>query len=137
MFQFIRELAIIGALTLCGAAFSLSSGLMPLPWKEPELAAGEIRLKDVQALDVIWIDARSRIDYDSGHIPNAILLNDSNWDIGINDLMNSWLINPRPIVVYCSSVQCNASKHVATQLRNALPDAEVYSLKGGWETWER
>ena len=137
MFQFIRELGIIGALTLCGAVFSLSSGLMPLPWKEPELAAGEIRLKDVQALDVIWIDARSKTDYDSGHIPDAILLNNSNWDTGIHDLMNSWLIHPRPIVVYCSSKQCSASKQIAKQLRDALPEAEVYSLEGGWEAWEK
>ena len=137
MFQFIRELGIIVALTLCGAIFSLSSGLMPLPWKEPELAAGEIRLKDAQVLNVIWIDARSKMDYDSGHIPDAILLNDLNWDTGINDLMNTWLVNPRTIVVYCSSKQCNASKHIAKQLRDALPEAEVYSLKGGWEAWEK
>ena len=137
MFQFIRELGIIGALTLCGAVFSLSSGLMPLPWKEPELAAGEIRLRDVQVLDVIWIDARSKMDYDSGHIPDAILLNNSNWDTGIHDLMNSWLTTPLPIVVYCSSKQCSASKQIAKQLRDALLEAEIYSLEGGWEAWEK
>jgi rhodanese-related sulfurtransferase len=134
MFRFIREFAIITALTTCGAAFSLSSGLMPLPWKEPELAAGEIRLK---VLDVIWIDARSKMDYDSGHTSEAILINESNWDDGILNLMNVWLINARPIVVYCSSAQCNSSKRIATQLRDALPEAEVYSLKGGWEAWEK
>jgi rhodanese-related sulfurtransferase len=137
VFQFIKELGIIGMLTFCGAAFSLYSGLMPVPWKAPELAAGEIRLEDVQVLKVIWIDARGKTDYDSGHIPGAILLNEANWDNGINDLMNIWLVDPRPIVVYCSSEQCSASKDIARQLRNALPEAEVYSLKGGWEVWEQ
>lgn len=137
MLCYFRELAIIGALTACGAAFSLFNGLMPLPWKEPELAAGEIRLEDARALEVIWIDARSGMDYDSGHIPNAILLNDSNWEEGIQNLMDIWLTEVRPIIVYCSSEQCNSSKRIAAQLRDALPEAEIYSLKGGWEAWER
>ena len=137
MFRFIRELAIIGILTACGAGFSLSNGWMPPPWKAPELEAGEIRLEDAQVLNVIWIDARNEVDYTAGHIPNAILLNDSDWETGIYDLMDIWLGNTRPIVVYCSSAQCNASKRIATRLRDALPDAEVYSLKGGWEAWEK
>ena len=137
MFWFFRELVIIGTLTACGAAFSLFSGLMPFPWKESELVTGEIQLENAQALDVIWIDARSRTDYDAEHIPNAILLNDSNWEAGIQNLMNVWLIESRPIVVYCSSKQCDSSKHIATRLREALPEAEVYSLKGGWEAWEK
>ena len=137
MFWFLRELTIIGALTTCGAAFSLFSGLMPLFWQEPELAAGEIRIEDARALVVIWIDARSRTDYDAEHIPDSILLNDSNWDEGIQNLMNAWLTKMRPIVVYCSSVQCDASKRIAAQLREALPEAEIYSLKGGWEAWNQ
>lgn len=137
MLRFIREFGIISVLTFLGAAFSLSSGIMPLPWKAPELAAGEIRLQDVLALDVIWIDARNKSDYDSGHIPDAILLNNSNWDAGIDDLMNAWLTIPRTVVVYCSSEQCDTSKQIAQKLRNALPEAEIYSLKGGWEAWKK
>ncbi|MGB0416771.1 MAG: rhodanese-like domain-containing protein, partial [Coraliomargarita sp.] len=40
--------------------------------------------------------------------------------------------NPRVIVVYCSSESCSTSREVAEQLRLELPDAEIYSLKGGW-----
>ena len=137
MFCFLRELAIIVTLTICGATVSLYSGLMPPPWKEPELAAGEISIQDAQGLAVIWIDARKRTDYDSGHIPDAILLNDSNWEEGIQNLMDSWLIHTRPIVVYCSSEQCNSSKRIAARLRESLPEAEIYTLKGGWESWEK
>lgn len=137
MFCFFRELAIIGALTLGGASFSLLNGLMPLPWQEPELAAGEIRLEDAQVLDVIWIDARSEKEYAAGHIPGSILLNDSNWDTGIQDLMPLWLNKMRPMVVYCSSTHCDLSKRIATRLREALPEAEIYSLNGGWEAWKK
>ena len=70
-----------------------------------------------------------------GHIPGALLLNDSNWDNGIAGLMDVWLSAVRPIVVYCSSEQCGVSKQTAERLRKALPEAEVYRLKGGWEAW--
>jgi len=137
MSHLFRELTIILALTLCGSTFSLLSGRMHVPWKEPQLQAGEIRLQDMRGLDVIWVDARSLADYEAGHIPNAVLLNNSNWDDSIYDLMELWLTNPQPIIVYCSSAQCNASKQIAEKLRADLPEAEVNTLKGGWEAWEK
>ncbi len=133
--RFFQEILIITTLTVLGAAFSLSSGLAPLPWAEPTLAAGEIRLVDARALEVLWLDARSEDDYHSEHIPNAILLNEGNWETGIIELMGTWLTHPRPIVVYCGSASCDASKRIADRLREALPDAEIYTLKGGWDAW--
>ncbi len=133
--RFLREILIIAALTTLGAAFSLSSGLAPLPWVEPELTAGEIRLVDARVLDVLWIDARGEDAYNQGHIPDAIRLNEDNWDDGIFILMDAWLGNPRPIIVYCGSASCGTSKRVAERLQEALPAAEIYSLHGGWDTW--
>lgn len=123
------------SLTGLGAAFSLFNGLAPLPWRQPELAAGEIRGIDAGVLDPLWVDARSKKDYDVAHIPQAILLNEDNWENQIDDLIGAWLTNPRPIVVYCSSESCGTSKRIATRLRDALPDTEIYSLKGGWDAW--
>lgn len=122
-------------IVLCGAAFSLYSELMPPPWNLPELDAGEIRLSDALALDVIWIDARRKTEYDIAHIPGALLLNESNWDAGIGNFLETWLDDMRPVIVYCDGDQCNASKQIAQQLREILPEAEVYSLKGGWDAW--
>jgi rhodanese-related sulfurtransferase len=133
--RILRELLIIAALTVLGAAFSLFSGLAHLPWAEPQLEPGEIRLADARALEVLWLDARSEADYESAHIPEAILLNEDNWDEGIVELMGAWLTNPQPIVVYCGSESCGTSKRIAERLREALPDAEIYSLKGGWDAW--
>ena len=123
MARFFREISFIIALTLLGVAFSLFSELAPLPWAEPGLAAGEIRPADARALQVIWIDARDEADYHAEHIT------------GIIQLMETWLTHPRPIVVYCGSQRCGTSKRIAERLRKALPDAEVYSLKGGWDAW--
>jgi rhodanese-related sulfurtransferase len=131
----LRELSIIAALTLLGAVFSLFSGLAPLPWAEPELEPGEIWIVDARALEVLWLDARSEADYETAHAPEAILLNEDNWDDGIVELMGAWLTNPRPIVVYCGSDSCGTSKRIAERLREALPEAEIYSLKGGWDAW--
>lgn len=137
MARFFREISCIIALTTLGAAFSLFSGLASPPWAEAELAAGEIRPTDARALQVIWIDARSAADYRTEHIPAAIYLNQEHWETGIIELMDAWLTQPRPIVVYCGSAGCGTSKRIAERLREALPDAEIYSLKGGWDAWLR
>ena len=130
-----RELFIIAALTAIGTAFSLYHGWAPLPWAEPELAAGEIRLADAQALDVIWLDARPLEDFEADHIPGALYIDEADWDSGLLSLMEAWLTEPRPIVVYCGSESCGTSQRVAERLREALPEAEIYSLKGGWDAW--
>ncbi len=133
----IREFAIITALTLLGSAFSLYHEWAPLPWAEAELEAGEIRLADAQALDVIWLDTRTLKEFEAAHIPGAIFFEENDWDAGLLALMDAWLGQPRPIVIYCGSESCGTSKRVAERLRESLPEAEIYSLKGGWDAWQR
>jgi len=128
-----KEVFLIAAITAVGVAYSIFSGQAPAPWVEAELEAGEIRQVDARVLNPIWIDARSETDFDSAHVDGALLLNESNWDSGIFDLMGAWLGAPRPIVIYCASESCDTSKRIAERLRAELPDAEVYSLHGGWQ----
>ena len=135
MSSLLKELILIAGITLIGVAYSLVGGLAPLPWAEPELAAGEIRLSDAEALDVIWIDARSYEEFEIDHMPDALFFDEGDWDTGLIQLMEQWLMQPRPIVVYCGSESCGTSKRIAERLRDALPDAEIYSLKGGWDAW--
>lgn len=132
-----KEFLIIAALTLIGVAYSLVGGLSPLPWEEAELKAGEIRLVDAQALEVIWIDTRAFEDYEQDHISDALFFDEGDWDAGLIRLMDVWLIQPRPIIVYCGSESCGTSNRIAERLRTALPDAEIYSLKGGWDAWQK
>jgi rhodanese-related sulfurtransferase len=133
----LRELCIIALLTALGSAFSLYHGLAPLPWAEAELEAGEIRLVDAQAMEVIWLDTRDREDFEASHIPEALFFSEAQWDESLIALMEAWLQMPRPIIVYCGSRSCDTSQRIAELLRESLPEAEIYSLKGGWEAWHK
>ena len=133
----IRECLGILLLTAIGAAYSLFSGLAPAPWKAGALAPGEIRATDAAALDPIWVDARAREAFEADRIDGAVLLNEGNWDVGLVSLMERWLGAPAPIVVYCESEGCAASKRIADRLRENLADAEIDSLKGGWSAWRQ
>lgn len=128
-----RELFFIAALTVIGASFSLYLGRAQVPWAEPEITAGEIQLADALVLDVIWVDARSNEEFEAGHYSGAIHIDESDWDSGLVVLMDRWLEAPRPIVIYCGSEDCGSSRRLADRLRQALPEGEIYSLKGGSE----
>jgi len=132
----LREFCIILLLTVIGVAYTLFSGLSPLSRAEPKLEAGEIRLADARALNAIWVDAGGMKKIEETHIPEVLLLDENDWDAGLFELMNTWLIKPRPIVIYCESGSCDTSKRIAKRLRESLPGAEVYSLKGGRDAWQ-
>ena len=132
----LREICIILLLTVMGITYSLVGGLSQLSRAKPELEAGEIYLADAQALNAIWVDARAIKEFEESHLPNALLFDESDWDTGILELMNIWLIQPRPIVIYCKGKDCGTSKRIAERLRKSLPDAEIYSLKGGDTAWQ-
>jgi rhodanese-related sulfurtransferase len=133
----LKQCLIVVALSLTGAGYSLFSGIAPLPWSEPVLAAGEIRPADAKALEAIWLDARPLEEYEQAHIPDAIFFDEAAWDASLVDLMNLWIATPRPIIVYCGSEGCGTSQRIADRLREALPDGEIYSLKGGWDAWKQ
>ena len=136
MDSMLRELCIILLLTVIGIAYSLVGGRSPQPGTESELEAGEIYLSDAQALNAIWVDARAIKEFEESHLPGALLFDESDWDTELLKLMNIWLIQPRPIVIYCKSEDCGTSKRIAERLRKSLPEAEIYSLKGGSAGWQ-
>jgi rhodanese-related sulfurtransferase len=135
--RILKQCLILLALATTGAAYSLISGISPLPWVEPELAVGEIGIEDAKTIDAIWVDARPLDEYEQAHIPEAIFFAEEAWDEGLVGLTNVWLTEPRPIVVYCGSESCGTSQRIAERLRDALPDAEIYSLEGGWDAWQQ
>jgi len=82
----------------------------------------------------IWVDARPDDEFASDHVPGAFSLNEDRW----NDLLPQFLAGWSPgkkIIVYCSSLSCNASREVARRLRNEAQLTEVFVLEGGWEAW--
>jgi rhodanese-related sulfurtransferase len=82
----------------------------------------------------IWVDARPEDEFARDHVPDALLLNEDRW----NDLLPHFLAAWSPgkkIVVYCSSLSCNASRETARRLRKEAQLPEVFVLEGGWEAW--
>jgi rhodanese-related sulfurtransferase len=133
--KLLKEFIIIALLTSLGSAYSLVSGLAPLPWVEPEIGPNEIRVEDARVLDVIWIDARSAEDFADRHIPGALFYDQSDPSGSMAQVLEQWLQVPRVIVVYCADEGCGTSRKLAEELRQNLPEAEIYSLRGGWEAW--
>lgn len=108
-------------------------------WSPEVLREGEVSLEQATAWgdDVTWIDARPRVDYETGHIPGAILLNEDEWDDLLQDFFMAESDRPgSPIVIYCDSRECGASKAVADRLRGEEFGFEnVHVLHGGWKAW--
>ncbi len=85
--------------------------------------------------EVLWIDARSRAEYELGRIPQAILLEEKLWDRQLDAVVAEW--SPaRPIVVYCASSACGKSRDIARRLRAELGVNNVFWMAGGWREWE-
>lgn len=133
---------IVQALILCGLAFLPAIGQAvylreSVSWSER--AAAKMEIEGAQARSwgdtVMWIDARPDAQFQAGHIPNAIQLNEDRWDELLPQMLGAWSPDKR-VVVYCSSQSCSASHHIAARLKKSAGLENVYVLKGGWETWQ-
>ena len=133
-------LALRQAAALIGIALlpALISGAIQLKWHHQEpLAPDEVRPATAAAWgsDAIFVDARSKERFDSGHIQGAILLNNENWDSLSSKFLDAW--DPdKKTVVYCDGGSCDASREVAERLKREFQIKNVYVLKGGWPAWQ-
>ena len=104
-------------------------------WTRP-VVGNEIELSAALqwGTQVLWVDARARSEFERGHIPGAILLNEDEWERLLDGFLDAWNRDAK-VLVYCSSASCEASQGVAARLKNEVQIENVYVLKGGWETW--
>ena len=130
------------ALILLGLAFFPAIGQAlylreTVSWDAPAAAKDEVELAQAQAWGetVLWVDARPDAQFQAGHIPNAIQLNEDRWDELLPQMLSTWSPDRR-VIVYCSSESCAASHEVAERLRKSAGLQNVYVLHGGWETWQ-
>ncbi len=133
--QVFRQLAFV---CVCALLPALVSGAWQLQWKKEEpLAAGEIRLATARQWGdaVQWVDARSRTKYERTHIPDALLLNEDEWDSLVGPFLDAWDAD-KTLVVYCDGGSCEAAHKVAERIRADLKIGGVYVLKGGWAAWD-
>jgi rhodanese-related sulfurtransferase len=83
--------------------------------------------------DVLWIDARIQEQFDAGHVPGALLLNEQKFDEQLFGHLDALQANTKPIIIYCSAAKCEASRHVLERLKQTLPVENAFVLKGGWQ----
>lgn len=84
---------------------------------------------------ILWVDARPSSAFTTEHIPNAVWLAEDAWEEGLAGFVEAW--NPgQPVVVYCGSTACGASRSVARRLKRELNVSEVFYLHGGWQAWK-
>lgn len=106
--------------------------------QEP-LRADEVSMQAIQERwkgGVLWIDARPQEQFDAGHVPGALLLNEQKFEEQLVGHLEALQRNQKPIVVYCSAAKCDASRHVLERLRQLLPIENAFVLKGGWKAWQ-
>lgn len=84
--------------------------------------------------DALWLDARSRADYEAAHVPGALLLNEDEWEALLPLVMERW-DGVQPMLVYCGGESCHASEAVARRLKRELGEIKVLVLNGGWPAW--
>jgi rhodanese-related sulfurtransferase len=83
----------------------------------------------------LWVDARPVAEFDAGHVPGAVSLPNGAWDARVDAVLDAWQ-PASPIVVYCSSQDCDAAEVVARRLvREFGGDLRVFILRGGWGAW--
>lgn len=96
----------------------------------------EVRTEEVcKWRGVLWVDARSRADYEMQHVEGAVWLSEDAWQEGLPALLDAWIPGKR-VVVYCSTRSCRGSHAVAARLREETGWKEIFVLKGGWEKWQ-
>ena len=134
--QWLKQAAIVLLVALLPALGEAICFRGKISWQSAIPASEMVTLDQAQAWGqtVIWVDARPNEEFAQKHVPGAILLNEDHW----NELLPQFLVTWAPgkkVVVYCSSLSCNASREVARRLRKEAQLPDVFVLKGGWEEW--
>lgn len=117
-------------------SFWLNPKRVALSWEPDRIEAYDLNNPSSISSAILWVDARNENAYQSGHIPGAILLNETDWNRLLPGFLQAW--KPRlKIVVYCDSRECDASRGVASRLKRELNLPNVAILEGGWSAWEK
>ena len=109
-----------------------------ISWQSPIPASEMVTAAQARAWgdNVTWVDARPDAEFASDHVPGAVSLNEDRWNELLPQVLAVWSPEKK-VVVYCSSLSCNASREVARRLRKEAQLPNVFVLKGGWEEWLR
>ena len=106
-----------------------------------DVVAGKLEIEDVTRAKkifdtghVLFVDARTRDNYDDGHIPGAVSLPVRQFDELIDTFMDEHAIE-QPIVIYCSGRTCEDSHNLA-QLLMDFGYVDVKVFIDGFPGWQ-
>ena len=107
-----------------------------ISWRSSIPASELVSVEQARAWgdSAIWVDARPDEDFAHNHVPGAFSLNEDRWNALLPQFLAAWSPSKK-VVVYCSSLNCNASREVARRLRDEAQLKNVFVLEGGWEEW--
>jgi rhodanese-related sulfurtransferase len=131
-----RQATLLAVLALLPAAGEAIYFRDKISWRSAIAPSEMVTVEQARAWghNAVWIDARPDDEFSREHVPGAISLNEDRWNELLPQFLAVWSPGKK-IVVYCSSLSCNASREVARRLRKEAQLPDVYVLEGGWEAW--
>jgi rhodanese-related sulfurtransferase len=132
----VGQAVILAALALLPAAGEAIYFRDKISWRSAIAPSEMATVEQARAWgeNVIWLDARPDDEFARDHVPGAISLNEDRWNELLPQFLAVWAPGKK-IVIYCSSLDCNASREVAHRLRKEAQLSDVFVLEGGWEAW--
>jgi len=132
----IRQLLILAALALAPAVGEAIYFRDKISWQSSIPPSELVTVDQARTWggNVIWVDARPDEEFARDHVPGALSLNEDRWNELLPQFLAAWSPSKK-VVVYCSSLNCNASREVARRLRDEAQLKNVFVLEGGWEEW--
>jgi len=85
--------------------------------------------------DVLFVDSRSREEFDLGHVKGAVHLPKKSFDEKFGAFLTKWPPDTR-IITYCSSRDCSIAEEIAEELGFAGFE-NVQVMVDGWDEWQK
>ena len=135
-FSFVRQAVILAALAILPGTGEAIYFRDKISWRSAILPSELVTVDQARTWgeNVIWVDARPDEEFARDHVPSALSLNEDRWNELLPQFLAVWSPEKK-VVVYCSSLSCNASREVARRLRKEAQLPDVFVLEGGWEAW--
>jgi rhodanese-related sulfurtransferase len=132
----VAQAVILAALALLPAAGEAIHFRDKISWRSAIAPSEMVAVEQAREWGdaAIWVDARPDEEFAADHVPGAISLNEDRWNELLPQFLAVWTPGKK-IVVYCSSLSCNASREVARRLHKEAQLSDVFVLEGGWEAW--
>ena len=135
-FSLTRQAITLAVLALLPAAGEAIYFQDKISWRSPIPPSELVNADQARAWgqNAIWVDARPDEEFVHDHVPGALSLNEDRWNELLPEFLATWSPGKK-VIVYCSSLSCNASREVARRLRKEAQLPDVFVLEGGWEAW--